>query len=61
LTPTLSRSPETSGYWNSTPIEPTRAINSPGGTTTGSEELFRNLRTLAEKKPIVAFVDGTRR
>ena len=35
------------------------AINSPGGTTTGSEELFRNLRTLAEKKPIVAFVDGT--
>ncbi|MET7245399.1 signal peptide peptidase SppA [Methylobacterium sp. EM32] len=35
------------------------AINSPGGTTTGSEELFRNLRLLAEKKPIVAFVDGT--
>ncbi|KAB1073239.1 signal peptide peptidase SppA [Methylobacterium planeticum] len=35
------------------------SINSPGGTTTGSEELFRNLRTLAEKKPIVAFVDGT--
>ncbi|AWN51026.1 signal peptide peptidase SppA [Methylobacterium sp. 17Sr1-1] len=35
------------------------AINSPGGTTTGSEELFRNLRALAEKKPIVAFVDGT--
>jgi protease IV len=35
------------------------AINSPGGTTTGSEEIFRNLRALAEKKPIVAFVDGT--
>jgi protease-4 len=35
------------------------SINSPGGTTTGSEELFRNLRQLAEKKPIVAFVDGT--
>lgn len=35
------------------------AINSPGGTTTGSEELFRNLRALNEKKPIVAFVDGT--
>ena len=35
------------------------AINSPGGTTTGSEEIFRNLRALAEKKPLVAFVDGT--
>ncbi|GJE58393.1 signal peptide peptidase SppA [Methylobacterium trifolii] len=35
------------------------SINSPGGTTTGSEELFRNLRALAAKKPIVAFVDGT--
>ncbi|ACA16952.1 signal peptide peptidase SppA, 36K type [Methylobacterium sp. 4-46] len=35
------------------------SINSPGGTTTGSEELFRNLRQLAEKKPVVAFVDGT--
>ncbi|GJD52460.1 hypothetical protein OPKNFCMD_5225 [Methylobacterium crusticola] len=35
------------------------SINSPGGTTTGSEELFRNLRLLAEKKPVVAFVDGT--
>lgn len=34
------------------------SINSPGGTTTGSEELFRNLRALADKKPIVAFVDG---
>ncbi|MGU3539702.1 signal peptide peptidase SppA [Methylobacterium sp. A54F] len=35
------------------------SINSPGGTTTGSEELYRNLRQLAAKKPIVAFVDGT--
>jgi len=35
------------------------SISSPGGTTTGSEELYRNLRALSEKKPIVAFVDGT--
>lgn len=35
------------------------SINSPGGTTTGSEELYRNIRRLAEKKPVVAFVDGT--
>lgn len=35
------------------------SISSPGGTTTGSEELHRNLRALAEKKPMVAFVDGT--
>jgi protease-4 len=35
------------------------SINSPGGTTTGSEELFRGIRALAEKKPTVAFVDGT--
>jgi len=35
------------------------SINSPGGTTTGSEELFRNIRALAAKKPTVAFVDGT--
>jgi protease-4 len=34
-------------------------INSPGGTTTGSEELYRNIRSLAQKKPVVAFVDGT--
>ena len=33
--------------------------NSPGGTTTGSEELFRNIRALSAKKPLVAFVDGT--
>ena len=35
------------------------SINSPGGTTTGAEELFRGIRSLAEKKPLVAFVDGT--
>jgi len=35
------------------------SINSPGGTTTGSEELFRNIRRLAARKPVVAFVDGT--
>lgn len=35
------------------------SINSPGGTTTGSEELFRGIRDLAGKKPLVAFVDGT--
>src|SRR5262245_2740317 len=28
------------------------SINSPGGTTTGSEELFRNIRTLAQRKPV---------
>jgi protease-4 len=35
------------------------SINSPGGTTSGSEELYRGIRQLAEKKPLVAFVDGT--
>lgn len=35
------------------------SVNSPGGTTTGSEELFRNIRRLADKKPVVTFVDGT--
>lgn len=35
------------------------SISSPGGTTTGSEELFRGIRDLAAKKPTVAFVDGT--
>lgn len=34
------------------------AIDSPGGTTTGSEKLFRGIRSLSEKKPVVAFVDG---
>ena len=31
----------------------------PWRRTTGSEELYRNIRRLAEKKPLVAFVDGT--
>jgi protease IV len=35
------------------------AINSPGGSTTGAEELYRGIRGLAAKKPLVAFVDGT--
>ena len=35
------------------------SINSPGGTTTGAEELYQGIRQLAEKKPLVAFVDGT--
>jgi protease IV len=35
------------------------SINSPGGSTTGAEELFRGIRQLAAKKPLVAFVDGT--
>jgi protease-4 len=35
------------------------SVDSPGGTTTGAEELYRNIRQLAEKKPVVAFVDGT--
>ncbi len=35
------------------------SISSPGGTTTGSEELYRGIRTMASKKPTVAFVDGT--
>jgi protease IV len=35
------------------------AINSPGGTTSGADELYQNIRQLAAKKPLVAFVDGT--
>lgn len=31
-------------------------LDSPGGTTTGSEKLYEELRRLAEKKPIVAVV-----
>ena len=34
------------------------AIDSPGGTVTGSESLHTALRRLAEKKPVVAVVDG---
>ncbi len=34
------------------------AIDSPGGTVTGSEQLFNALRRLAEQKPVVAVVEG---
>lgn len=34
------------------------AIDSPGGTVTGSEALYTAVRRLAEKKPVVAVVDG---
>ena len=33
-------------------------INSPGGTTAGSEELHRSLLALKSKKPMVVVVDG---
>jgi protease IV len=33
-------------------------INSPGGTTAGSEQLYQSLRRIAEKKPVVAVVEG---
>jgi protease IV len=33
-------------------------INSPGGTTSGSEELHRSLVALRDKKPMVVVVDG---
>jgi protease-4 len=33
-------------------------INSPGGTTSGSEELYDSLKRLKEEKPIVVVVDG---
>lgn len=33
-------------------------VNSPGGTTAGSEELYDSLRALQEKKPTVVVVDG---
>jgi protease-4 len=32
------------------------SINSPGGTTTGSERLYKELRILAAKKPVIAIV-----
>jgi protease IV len=35
------------------------SINSPGGATTGAEELFHGIRRLSERKPLVAFVSGT--
>ena len=34
------------------------SIDSPGGTTTGAEALYEELRRLAEKKPTVAEVEG---
>ena len=34
-------------------------IDSPGGTVTGSEQLFKSLRKLAEKKTVVAVVEGS--
>lgn len=34
------------------------AIDSPGGTVVGSEQLYDGLRRLAEKKPVVAVVNG---
>jgi protease-4 len=34
-------------------------IDSPGGTVAGSEQLFNGLRKLAEKKPVVAVVEGS--
>lgn len=33
-------------------------IDSPGGTVVGSEQLYEGLRRLAEKKPVVAVVNG---
>jgi protease IV len=33
-------------------------INSPGGTTSGSEELYGSLMRLKERKPLVVVVDG---
>jgi protease IV len=33
-------------------------INSPGGTTAGSEQLYSALRAVADKKPTVVVVDG---
>ena len=33
-------------------------INSPGGTTAGAEQLFKALRAVQEKKPMVVVVDG---
>ena len=32
------------------------AVNSPGGSTAGSEALYRSLRRVAEKKPVVATI-----
>jgi len=35
------------------------AIESPGGTTTGAEKVYAELRRLAEKKPVVAVIGAT--
>ena len=35
------------------------AIESPGGTTTGAEKIYEDLRRLAEKKPVVAVIGAT--
>jgi len=34
------------------------SIDSPGGTVTGSEAVYEAVRRLAEKKPVVAVIDG---
>jgi len=34
------------------------SIDSPGGTVAGSEALYDGIRRLAEKKPVVAVVEG---
>jgi protease-4 len=34
------------------------SINSPGGTVAGAEQLYAGLRRLAEKKPVVAVIEG---
>lgn len=34
-------------------------IDSPGGTVTGSEQLFKALRKLNEKKPVIAVIEGS--
>ena len=34
-------------------------INSPGGTFVGSEILYRDLREVAEEKPVIAVMEGT--
>ena len=33
-------------------------INSPGGTTSGSEAIYKALRRVAEKKPVITVMDG---
>ena len=34
------------------------SIESPGGTTTGADQLYQHIRKLSEKKPVVAVVGG---